>query len=92
MYLFELWFCLNMYPEMGLQGHMVALIFRFFKELPYCFPERMHQLTFPPIVQESSLFSTHSLAFVICRLFIDGRSNWCEMVPHCSVDLHFSDN
>ena len=30
MYLFELWFYLNMYPEVGLQGHMVALFFIFF--------------------------------------------------------------
>ena len=25
-------------------------------------------------------------------IFNDGHSDWCEMVPHCSFDLHFSDN
>ena len=29
-----------------------------------------------------------SLAFVICRLFNDGHSDCCEMVPHYSFDLH----
>ena len=35
-----------------------------------------------------SFFSTPSPAFVICRLFNDGHFDWCEVVPHCSVDLH----
>ena len=30
------------------------------------------------------------LAFVVCILFNDGHSNWCEVVPHCNFDLHFS--
>ena len=31
----------------------------------------------------------HTLsAFVICKLFDDGYSDWCEMVPHCSFDWH----
>ena len=63
---------------------------QFFKEPPYCFAQWMHQFTFPPTVQEGFLFSTPSPAFVICRLFNDGQSDWCEVVPHCSFDLHFS--
>ena len=35
-------------------------------------------------------FSTPSAAF-ICRLN-DGYSDQCEVVPHCSFDLHFSNN
>ena len=30
------------------------------------------------------------LPFVICRLFNDGHSDWCEAAPHCSFDFHFS--
>ena len=37
-----------------------------------------------------SLFSTPSPAIDICRLFNDGHSDWCEVVPHHSSDLHFS--
>ena len=28
-------------------------------------------------------FSTPSPAFIICRLFNDGHSDWCEVIPHC---------
>ena len=31
-----------------------------------------------------------SLSFIVCRLFSDGHSDPCEVVPHCSFDLHFS--
>ena len=28
----------------------------------------------------------------ICRFFDDGHSDWCEVIPHCSFDLHFSNS
>ena len=31
------------------------------------------------------------LAFIVCRLFDGGHSDWREMIPHCGFDLHFSD-
>ena len=31
-------------------------------------------------------------AFIACRLLDSSHSDWCEMVPYCSFDLHFSDN
>ena len=38
------------------------------------------------------IFSTPSPAFIACR-FLDRRhSDWCEVVPHCGFDLHFSNN
>jgi len=43
-------------------------------------------------VQESSFFSTPSPAFIVCRLFDDGHSDWCEVISHCSFDLHFPNN
>ena len=30
-----------------------------------------------------------SPAFIVCRLF-DGHSDKCEVIPHCSFELHFS--
>ena len=45
-------------------------------------------ITFPPTVQERFLFSTPSPAFI----FDDGHSDWCEVIPHCSFYLHFSNN
>ena len=29
---------------------------------------------------------------IICRLFDDGHSDRSEVIPHCSFDLHFSNN
>ena len=42
-------------------------------------------------MQEDSLFSTSSIASTIGRFFDDGHSAQCEVIPHCSFDLHFSD-
>ena len=36
-------------------------------------------------MQEGSLFSTPSPAFIVCRLFDDGHSDQCEVISHCSV-------
>ena len=36
-----------------------------------------------------SLFSTHSPAFILCRLFVGSHSDQHEMVPHCGFDSHF---
>ena len=46
----------------------------------------------PTNKQEGPLFSTPSPAFIVCRFFDDGHSDWCEVIPHCSFDLHFSNN
>ena len=46
---------------------------------------------FPPTVQDGSLFSTSSLTFIVCRFF-DGHSDQYEVMPHCSFDLHLSNN
>ena len=39
-------------------------------------------------------FSPHSLQHLlfICRLFDDGCPDQCEVILHCGIDLHFSDN
>ena len=35
----------------------------------------------------------HTLSsIIICRHFDNGHSDWCEVIPHCSFDLHFSKN
>ena len=52
----------------------------------------INQFTFSPSVQESSLFSTPFPAFIVCRLFDEGHYDWCEVISHCSFDLHFSNN
>ena len=36
-------------------------------------------------MQECSLFSTPSQAFIVCRLFDEGHSDWCEVISHCGL-------
>ena len=37
-------------------------------------------------------FSSHPFQHLLFVDFNDGHSDWCELVPHCSFDLHFSNN
>ena len=41
-------------------------------------------------MQEASLFLTPSPAFIVGRLFVDGHSDWCEVVLIC-ISLIMSD-
>ena len=35
----------------------------------------------------------HALFITYCyRFFGDGHSDWREVIPHCSLDSHFSNN
>ena len=52
----------------------------------------LYRFTFPSTVREGSLFSTSSPAFIISRFFDDGHSDQSEVIFHCSVDLHLSNN
>ena len=91
MYLFELEFSPDICLGVGLQDHMATSIFSFLRNLHTVFPWWLNKFTFP-FVREGSFFSTPSPAFVICWLFNDGHSDQCEVVSHCSFDLHFSNN
>ena len=42
-------------------------------------------------MQEGPLFSTLSPAFTLCRFFENDHSDWCEIILHCSFNLHFCD-
>jgi len=79
-------------PRSGIAGSYGGFFLVFFKESPYCLPQWLYQFTFPPTVQEHSLFSKPSSAFIVCRLFDDGHTDWCDVISHCSFDLHFSNN
>ena len=37
-------------------------------------------------------FSPHPLHHLLFRIFDDGHSERCEVISHCSFDLHFSNN
>ena len=65
----------------------------------YSSPQWLYQFTFPPTVQEDSLFSTSSPVFTVlyycyyyCRFFLMMSILTGVRFPHCSFDLHFSNN
>ena len=88
---FSIWFPQGICLGVGLLGHMVVS-FLFLKESPYCLPLWLYQFTFPPTVHECSFFSTPFPEFIVCRIFVDGHSDQCEVISHCSFDSHFSNN
>ena len=76
---------------MGLLVYMMVL-FLVFKGIYIQSSIVAVSLYIPTTVQEGSLFSTPSPVFIVFRLFDDGHSNQCEVLSHCSFDLHFSNN
>ena len=74
-------------PRSGIAGSYGGFIPSFLRNL-HTSSIVAYQFTFPPTVQERSLFSTPSPAFIICRVFDEGHSDQCEVISHCSFDLH----
>ena len=78
-------------PSSSIAGSYHGFIPSFLRNLHTVFPSGC-QFTFLPTVQECSLFSTPSPAFIVCRVFNSRHFDWCEVISHCSFDLHFSNN
>ena len=78
-------------PRSGIAGSYDGFIPSFLRNFLTIFHSN-YQFTFPPTVHECSIISTPSPAFIVCWLFNDGDSDWCEVISHCGFDLHFSNN
>ena len=85
----------------GISGsyNVVVVVFSYNGFIPNCFkgifiPSSIVAVSIyiPTNSQEHSLFSTLSSQFIACSLLDDGHSDWCEVISHCSFDLHFSNN
>ena len=88
MCLFQFWFPQGRCLRSGIAESYGGFIPSFLRNLHIIFHSGCYQFTFPSTVP----FSTPSPAFIVCRLFDDRHSDWCEVISHCSFDLHFSNN
>ena len=90
MCIFQFWFPQGICLGVGFLGHMVVL-FLVFKGISIPSSIVAVSIYFP--TNSAKVFPfLHTPAFIVCRLFDDGHSNWCEVIPHCSFDLNFSNN
>ena len=79
-------------PRSGIAGSYGDFIPSFLRNLYTVFHSGYMNLHSTKSAKECSLFSTPSPAFIVCRLFDDGHSDPCEVISHCSFDLHFCNN
>ena len=84
MCLFQLWFFSGYMPSSGIVVSYGGFIPSFLRNIPTVL-HNGYQFTFPQTVQESSIFSICSPAFIACTNFDDGHSDWWQNVTDSTV-------
>ena len=75
--------CPEICPRVGVLGHMAALFLVFWG--PSILFPIVAASTYIPTNSKGGFSFLHTLSSVCyCKLFNDGPSHWCEVVPHCS--------
>ena len=79
-------------PSSGIAGSYGGFSPSVLRTLRTVFHSGFINLHFHQQCKRVPFFSTSSPAFIICRFFDDGHSDWYDVIPHCSFDFHFSNN
>ena len=90
--LFQFWFPQGIYLGVGLLGLMVVLFLVFSRNHHTIFHSGFINLHSHQQCKRVPFFSTPSPAFIVYRFFNEGHSDHCEVISHCTFDLHFSNN
>ena len=92
-YLFELvFFFLQVNTQQWNYWITAQLYFSFLEEPLYYSPQWLHQFAFPPTGHKGPFLSTSLPTLAISCLFDNSHSDRCEVVSHCSFDLHFPED
>ena len=78
-------------PSREIAGRYDSSVYSFLSDVHTIFHSGCTSFTFPQHCKKV-LFSTPCTAFILCRFFDGGHCGRCEVIPHCSFDLHFSNN
>ena len=79
-------------PRSGIAGSYGGFIPNFLRNLHTVFYSGCIHLHSHQQCNSIPSSPTPSPAFIVFRLFDDGHSDQCEVISHCSFDLHFFNN
>ena len=91
MYLLESWFSQGICPVVGLLCHMVIL-FLVFEDITILFSIVAISIYLPTNCARGFPFIQILSIVIICIFFGNGHSDSCEVIPHYSFDLQFSNS
>jgi len=91
MYLLESWFSQGICPVVGLPYHMVIL-FLVFEDITILFSIVAISIYLPTNCARGFPFIQILSIVIICIFFGNGHSDSCEVIPHYSFDLQFSNS